>query len=355
MKKVRLVTLVSVVLAVFLSVGATFSQDEGEVVFVSWGGAYQEAQTNAYLDAFADETGIEVIQDSPTDYAKIIAMVEAGDVTWDVVDIENDFGTGSSEQYFEPIDYSIVPQDAILPGFADEYRVANILYATVIAYNTDEFSEEDAPQSWADFFDVENFPGTRMLPASASRYIFEVALVADGADPAELYPLDYERAVAVLDTIADDVIYWETGAQSAQILADEEAVMGMIWNGRVQAAIDEGAPLAIQWNEYVALADYLAVPKGSPNVEAAMQLIAYILSSENNHRIADHIAYAPTNVETFDMIDEDMAPLLPTFEDRPDSSLQVSDAWWDENRDEAIAIYDAWLLGAEIPYPDSDD
>ena len=259
------------------------------VTLTSWGGAYQEAQTNAYLDPYAEETGVVVVQDGPTDYAKVIAMVEAGQVTWDIVDIENDFAIGSTEQYFEPIDYSIVDKDAILPGLADEFRVATILYATVIGYNTDEYA--DAPQGWADFFNPEEFPGTRSLPNRASRYVYEVALIADGVAKDELYPLDIERATKVLDRIKDDVIFWETGSQSAQQLADGEAMMGMLWNGRIQTAIDEGAPLAIQWNEHVALADYLAVPKGAPNKQEAMELIAYMVGSEHNHKIADLSAH----------------------------------------------------------------
>ncbi|MEM7534156.1 MAG: ABC transporter substrate-binding protein [Chloroflexota bacterium] len=317
--------------------------DAGMVAFTSWGGAYQEAQTNAYLNDFASETGIEVVQDGPTDYAKIVAMVEAGQVTWDVVDIENDFAIGSTEQYFEPLDYSIIPKDEILPGLANEYRVGSILYATVIGYNTDEFGDA-GPQGWADFFDPEGFPGTRSLPNRASRYIFEVALVADGVDPAELYPLDVERAIAVLDRVKDDAIFWETGSQSAQQLADGEASMGMIWNGRIQTAIDEGAPLAIEWNQHVALPDFYAVPKGAPNKDAAMQLIAYMVSAEHNHKIADFISYAPVNVETFDKVNADMAPLLPTYEDRPSQGFIVDDAWWDENRDAMLEAYNAWML-----------
>ncbi|MGB0389311.1 MAG: extracellular solute-binding protein, partial [Ardenticatenaceae bacterium] len=266
------------------------SEGTGTVTMVSWGGAYQEAQTNAYLTPYEEETGVTVVQDGPTDYAKIIAMVEAGQVTWDVVDIENDFAVGQTEQYFEPIDYSIVPKDEILPGLADEYRVGSILYATVLGYNTDEFSE--APEGWADFFDMEKFPGTRSLPQTASRYVMEVALIADGVDPEDLYPLDVDRALGVLDKIKDDVIFWETGSQSAQQLADEEAVMGMLWNGRIQTAIDEGAPLAIQWNQHVALPDYFAVPKGAKNKVEAMKLIAYMVSEEHNHKISDFISYA---------------------------------------------------------------
>ncbi|MGB1251030.1 MAG: ABC transporter substrate-binding protein [Candidatus Promineifilaceae bacterium] len=315
------------------------------VTLTSWGGAYQEAQTNAYLTPYAEETGVVVVQDGPTDYAKVIAMVEAGQVTWDIVDIENDFAIGSTEQYFEPIDYSIVDKDAILPGLADEYRVATILYATVIGYNTDEFA--DAPQGWADFFNPEEFPGTRSLPNRASRYVYEVALIADGVAKDELYPLDIERATKVLDRIKDDVIFWETGSQSAQQLADGEAVMGMLWNGRIQTAIDEGAPLAIQWNEHVALADYLAVPKGAPNKQEAMELIAYMVGSDHNHRIADFISYAPVNVNTFDKVNADMASLLPTYEDRPSQGFIVNDAWWDDNRDAVLEQYNAWLLGEE--------
>ncbi len=325
------------------SEGEAASGETGEVVFVSWGGAYQQAQTSAFLDPYADQTGVDVIQDEPVDYAKLIAMVESGDVTWDVVDVESDFGIGSSTEFLEPIDYSIVPKDAIIPGQATDYRVGNIFYGMVIGFNTDTFGE-DGPQSWADFFDTEKFPGTRMLPRTANKYAFEVALIADGVAPEDLYPLDYERATKVLDRIKDDVVFWETGAQSAQIMADGEAEIGMIWNGRLQTAIDEGAPLGIEWNQHIALFDYLVVPKGSPNVDEAMQLIAYMLSDENAHRISDFISYAPTNTNTFDKVTPEKADVLASFEDRPALGFTVDDIWWDANKAEAVEAYDSWLL-----------
>jgi putative spermidine/putrescine transport system substrate-binding protein len=291
-------------LAGLLAAGAGAQQ----LTFVSWGGSYQEAQTRAWVEPFAAERGITILQDGPTEYAQLMAMVDAGQVFWDVVDIENDFGLGECGEYLEPLDYSIIDRDAILPGFADECRVGVILYATVLAYNTDVFGEE--PESWEDFFDLESFPGRRGLPRSPSRYILEMALVADGVAPEDLYPLDIERALAKLDTIKDQVVWWDTGAQSVQHIADGEVVMSMIWNGRVQTAIDEGAPLAIQWNQHIALADYLVVPRGSPNKELAMEFIAYAVSSEHNHRISDYISYAPTNVNAFDQVNPEMAPIL---------------------------------------------
>lgn len=312
------------------------------ITFVSWGGAYQTAQTAAYLDDFESESGITVRQDGPTDYARLISMVDAGQVTWDVVDIEGNFGIGDTTQYLEPIDYDVVPGDELLDGLANEYRVGLIQYATVIGYNTEEFAEP--PSGWADFFDPEAFPGVRTLPSAATAYVFEVALLADGVAPEDLYPLDIDRAIKVLDRIKDHAIFWETGSQSAQQMADGEAVLGMIWNGRIQTAIDEGAPLAIQWNQHLAQADYLAIPKGSPNRDAAMELIAFMVSKERNHRISDHISYAPVNTETFDLINPEMAPLLPTYGDRPETGVRPDDEWWNENRDLLVEAYNEWLL-----------
>lgn len=325
-------------LVFFVSTGAQAQA----LTFVSWGGAYQEGQTQAFLNPYMQETGITIVQDEPTEYAQLMAMVEAGQVFWDVVNIENDFGLGECGVFLEPLDYSIIPRDEILEGFADECRVAAILYATVIAYDTNRFTE--APQSWEDFFDLESFPGNRGMPRNPSRFTMEVALIADGVAPDDLYPLDVERALAKLDTIKDNIVWWETGAQSAQHIADGEVAMSMIWNGRVQTVIDEGASIAIQWNQHIALADYLTVPKGSPNREAAMELIAYMVSAENNYRISDYISYAPTNVNSFDRVNPEVADTLPTFEDRPQQALRVSDQWWDENREATLEQFNFWLL-----------
>ena len=47
--------------------------------------------------------------------------------------------------------------------------VPNIVYATVIAYNTDKFPEGKQPRSWADFWNVEEFPGPRSLYPRSGR------------------------------------------------------------------------------------------------------------------------------------------------------------------------------------------
>src|SRR5919107_2085623 len=66
--------------------GGAGSAGQG-LVFTSYGGAFQKAQSDAWLKPYSEETGTEIRQDSPTDYAKLQSMVENNQVIWDVVDV----------------------------------------------------------------------------------------------------------------------------------------------------------------------------------------------------------------------------------------------------------------------------
>ena len=66
----------------------------------------------------------------------------------------------------------------------------------------------------------------------------EFALIADGVPVSKVYDVlgteeGVARAFAKLDTIKDDVVWWEAGAQPPQLLADGEVVFTTAWNGRV--------------------------------------------------------------------------------------------------------------------------
>src|SRR5215217_1088819 len=131
------------------------------LVFISSGSSYQKAQTKAWLNPYSNETGTEIRQKSPTDYAKIQSMVENSHVIWDVVNVSNDFGLQSTADLLEPLDYAIIDKGPILEGYASAYRIACMLYANVLAYNTERV--EGTPSSWADLFDTRKFPGKRGL------------------------------------------------------------------------------------------------------------------------------------------------------------------------------------------------
>ena len=72
------------------------------------------------------------------------------------------------------------------------------------------------------------------------------------------------RAFAKLDTIKEDVVGWEVGAQLPQLLADGEVVFSTAWNGRVfNAKNAEGQAFEMVWDGQIYDLDLWVIPKGS--------------------------------------------------------------------------------------------
>jgi putative spermidine/putrescine transport system substrate-binding protein len=321
-----------------LGCGSDGSGGEG-LLFTSSGSSYQRAQTKAWLKPYSNETGTTIRQDSPTDYAKIQSMVENNQVIWDVVNVSNDFGLQSTAELLEPLDYSVIDKEPILEGYASKYRIACMLYANTLAYNTEQI--DGTPSSWADLFDTQKFPGQRGFRKSPSETL-EVALLGDGVPPENLYPLDVDRALGKLDTIRDQIVWWKTGGQLQQQLADGEVALSSAWNGRAQKEIDAGTPVEIQWNQNLQTADYLVVPKGTAHKEEAMELIAYCVSAQNNHRLSDFIPYAPINKESIPKVDSQVRPQLPTA--HREVGVTFNAEWWDDNREAVEQRFSKWLM-----------
>jgi putative spermidine/putrescine transport system substrate-binding protein len=212
--------------------------------------------------------------------------------------VGNDFGLDAHADLLEPLDYELIKRDEIREGFAGDYRVADITYGVALAYNTD-VTAGAVPEGWADFFDLAKIPGKRGLWRYSEGGVFEFALMADGVAPDELYPLDIERAIAKLDTIKSEIVWWGSGAESQDLIGAGEVAMSMIWNGRGWSAKNiDGQPVEIQWNQQILTADYLVVPKGTPNKDIAMEFIAWATCAENNGAPSQYIPYGPTNVNS---------------------------------------------------------
>ena len=238
-------------------------QDGVTLSFTSFGGVYQEAQRKAWLEPYTELTGVQFTEDENSSNATIKAQVESGQVTWDVVDVGNDFGLAANADLLEPLDYTLIPRDEMNQDLGvSDWRVPDITYGVVLGYNTDATAGA-VPEGWADYFDTTKIPGKRGAWDYSEGGMFEFALMADGVAPADLYPLDLARATAKLDTIKDDIVFWSSGAESQELIGSGEVAMTMIWNGRAWSAknIDQ-KPVEIQWNQQIVTADYLVVPEG---------------------------------------------------------------------------------------------
>ena len=314
-------------------------QDGVTLTFASYGGAYQEAQRKGWLEPYSALTGVKFQESEDSSNATIKTQVESGQVTWDVVDVGNDFGLDAHADLLEPLDYTLIPQAEILPGFATTYRVGDITYGVVLAYNTDKTGGK-VPAGWADYFDLTKFPGKRGTWDYSEGGIFETALLADGVAPKDLYPLDLDRAIKKLDTIKSEIVFWPGGAKSQEQIGAGEVAMSLMWNGRAWSAKNvDKKPVEIQWNQQIVTADYLVVPKGSPNKDAAMNFIAWTTCANNNAAPSNYIPYGPTNVNAVANPDT-VADLSVTNADA--NSAYFDDAWLVDNFAAVDEAYNNW-------------
>lgn len=311
--------------------------------FTSFGGVYQEAQRKAWLQPYTELTGVQFQEDENSSNATIKTQVESGQVTWDVVDVGNDFGLDVHKDLLEPLDFSLIPKDELNADLGiTDYRIPDITYGVVLAYNT-EATAGKVPEGWADYFDTAKIPGKRGAWDYSEGGMLEFALMADGVKPADLYPLDLERATKKLDTIKDDIVFWSSGAESQELIGSGEVAMTMIWNGRGWSAknIDK-KPVEIQWNQQFVTADYLVIPKGSPNKDAAMKFIAYTACADVNAGPSEFIPYGPTNTKSTAnaaMVDD------LSVSNADENTAYFDDAYLAENFDEIDAAWQAWKAG----------
>ena len=170
------------------------------------------------------------------------------------------------------------------------------------------------------------------------------ALLADGVTPDKLYPLDVERALKKLDTIKSETVFWSSNSQSQQLFVDGEVVMGLILNGRAYDAAKKGAPIAISWAQNIQSVDYLVVPRGSKSRDAAMKLIDVMTEAQNQAKLANMIAYAPTNPAAFSGIDPQIAPWLSTAPDNVKQGFLINAEYWRDNLKKLQERWTAWKL-----------
>jgi putative spermidine/putrescine transport system substrate-binding protein len=316
------------------------TQRENAVVFVSDGGSYQKAERDAWLTPFQQENrSLRVVEDVPKSYARLKSMVSSENVMWDLMTATGDFGYGDDRKFLVDFAGHGLPLDELIPEYTHESIVGHTIFSNVLAYRTDKLGGRK-PQGWADFFDLDKFPGKRGLRNFAAGAVLEIALIADGVAPEELYPLDFDRAFAKLDTIKDQTVFWTSGAQSAQLISDGEVSMTQVWNGRVYPLQKAGAPIAIQWNEHFIQADSMVVPRGA-NVEYAMQLAAYCLSAEHNAALSQYIPYGPTNREALKLVNPAMKEHLPTS--YLDIGINFDNEWLNAHRAEVDSRWQNWV------------
>ena len=314
------------------------------------GGIYTKAYGAVYYRPFTEKTGIEVVgvQANAEPTAQIKSMVETGNYTWDMAKISQPailLLTSGAKPYLEKHGLESDPVVSTIPAqYMSPYGVGTNVYSTVLAYRRDALKGRKAPGSWADFWNVKDFPGRRALRKHPFDTI-EESLMAQGVPTSKVYPCDVDKALAGLDKIKPDIaVWWTSGAQVEQMLTSGEVDMIATWVSRPQSAIANGAPVEIVWNQNLWGVDNWSILAGTPNADACREFIKFASEPKRQASLAEYFAAGVTQPAAFEFIKPEVAKGSPTHPANIKNGLQIDASYWLANQAAVIERFNGWIL-----------
>src|SRR6476661_560681 len=334
----------------------------GTLAIATWGGAYGQSQEIAYFQPFTQKTGVKIttetydgtlaaIKDKLDNSASPFDVVDLSQAALDVLCRDGKLETLESSLL------SAVPggqsaSDDFISGGINPCGIASVAWSTAIAFDRQAFTKVQ-PSKIADLLDLQHFPGKRALPNSP-RYTLELALLADGVDPADVYsqlatPEGADRAFKALDKIKAQILWWDKAEDSISMLMRRKASMAAGYSGRIfRAAVGARQRIDVMWDGQVYDLDLWAIPKAATNKDEAKRFIAFATEPAQMAAQASLIAYGPMRKSAIALVgkhpslDIDMKGYLPTAPDNFRKALRFDQAWWNEHGGELATRFQTW-------------
>lgn len=320
-----------------------------ELTIASWGGVVTDANRAAYWAPFTKATGIGVRDEVFNgELAKVRAQEEANAIQWDIAEMEDgETNIGCAEGTFEALDLSGIPQADLIPGTVTRCGIASLTAAVVLTYNAAKLST--GPATWADFFDLQKFPGKRGLRKTPTTTL-EAALLADGVAPPDVYKVlatreGQDRAFRRLDTIKPNIVWYTSGTEQIQGFVSGEYDIGTTYNARV-ATVDrqEHQKLQLVWDAgYLVGHNFWVVLKGAPNPVAAHQFLQFATQPGPQAEYMRHIDYGSANTLAYQQLSPDRLAFMPGAQGRAGHQVAFDAQVWGDNLDALTERFNRWL------------
>ena len=332
----------------FALAGALAAAQAADVVISSSGGASQAAQREALWKPVSKALGMSFSEETSQNWGEIRAQVDANSVVSDIVQLsfaESQLVADAGVIIKLPAD--IVNKADFVPGSVNDYCVGVTVYSTVIGYSTEAFGG-NAPKDMKDFWDVKKFPGKRGM-YRAPRGNIEAAVLALGHPRSEIYKFlsTPEGRKAAMDKIAElkpNVIWWESGAQSMQLVKDGEVPLIYGWNGRIQAAIDAGSKYKFTFNDGLLNVDCYGIVKGAPHTENALKFLKEAMKPQYLKDIPKYISYGSANLKASEGYDAATLVRLPSSPENVAVQYSADVDFWNKYGAELSEAFDSMLL-----------
>ena len=293
----------------------------------SYGGVWETSWRKAFFEPFTAQTKIQVKTVPGVSFAKLKAQVQTRNYEWDVVNIgDSEYQQGMVEGLLEPVDKAAAKVHELPPQIVRDNGIVSYSLGENLVYRKDKFPS-GGPQSWADFWDVQKFPGSRGMHDHPHTCLC-FALLADGVPKDKLYPMDVDRAFRKMDEIKPHIkVWWREGSQSQQLIRDGEVDMSTIWSARAVDLIADKVPLEIVWNGAEIFTSNLIVPKGDPNARNAWEFCNFVAQAKPQAEFAMLLPYGPANPGARALMPEWRLRQTPAWPENEELGFRHDAAW----------------------------
>lgn len=270
----------------------------------SFGGSTEQLFREKVIPPFEAKHNVKVVYvpgNSTDTLAKLAAQKGKQDLSVALID---------DGPMYQAVEQKLCAPIADAPVLKDIYPNARMIgnrsigvgfIATGLAYNKDVFKKNGwaAPTSWADLSDPK-YKGKVVIPPITNGYgLLTLVMTArmNGGGEEKIDP----GFDAVQKKIAPNVLAWEgSPGRMAQMLQTGEAGLVVWGNGRVQAVIDQGAPVEFVYPKEgaIALMTAICVVEGAPQSALGQTFLQYVLSPEVQAQLADKQGWGPVNKST---------------------------------------------------------
>ena len=330
---------------------------------VTWSGPYGRAQASALFLPYEQKTGVDVhIAQYDGGLGQLRRQATSKEKDWDVIDLElPDAIAACREGLLEPVDATTLPAGAnsepaaadFVPSAIGPCWVGSVVYSQLIAYAPARFGSAH-PISLSDFLDTTRFPGPRALRSTSAKFNLELALLADGVSPKDVYGVlstdqGVARALKKLDTIRSATVWWTRSSEPAAMLLDGRAAFATILNGDVYDAAIHHRKLGTIWDRQLYELDVFGIPKGDPKRDMAMDFVRFATSAPSLAGVSNWVPYGPARRSALKLVGKNpelgiaMRDFLPTAPEHFATAFAIDDAWWQAHGSEIEPRWQAWL------------
>lgn len=337
------------------SVGADSSKSLSGVQMIvampGTGQSFDAGIQQTLVKDFEKKTGATVtIENTSTLPSTLAAQEQAGNVSIDVIlyATTGDYLLAQKQGYLQKLNTKHVPLNKLNPKTVTPYGIQAWAYASVMAWNTKSLKGKH-PSAIEDIMNTSKYPGKRCLykyPEYGGT--LEAPLIASGVPANKVYPLKVNRALNELGKLKGNVIWWSTGAQAEQNLANGSCSMALYYSGDIYTmAKIHHEPVKLAWGHAVVEVPVLAIPKGAPHLQASEAFLKSLITDLAGQKaLLKQLPYTTVTLKAglnSILPNKGIAKWLPAGANLK-TAVYANDTYYSKHIDALVKKFNSWLL-----------